>query len=113
MGEEQALDIFGSETFVFELREEFLNKVVDIEFCCCGHVKKAVKGVLVEVGKDFIQLVARAADEPIIVILFGADNQQFDEEIYKIIIPISHICSVEDPCKPCKCHDETCAEDQK
>ncbi len=109
MGEDQALDIFGSETFVYELKEEFLNKVVNVEFCCCGHVKKAIKGILVEVGKDFIELVPRD-DEPIKVLLFGDDNQVFDEEIYKIIIPISHICSVEDPCKPCKCNDEKCEE---
>ncbi len=109
MADDQALDIFG-ETFVFELREEFLNRIVNVEFCCGGHVKKAVEGRLVEVGRDFIELVA--VDEAIEVILFGDDNQQFIERVLKIIIPIDHICSVEDPCKKKK-HDPCDDDDPK
>lgn len=108
MADDQALDIFG-ETFVFELREEFLNKIVNVEFCCGDHVKKAVEGRLVEVGKDFIELVAE--EEAIEVILFGDDNQQFKERVRKIIIPIERICSVEDPCR--KKHDPCDEDDHK
>lgn len=105
---EEALDIFGSETFVYELKEEFLKKIINVEFCCGSHVKKAVKGLLVEVGRDFIELV-EPDDHPITVILFGDDNQIFEENVTKILIPIDHICSVEDPCKKCKpCEDEKC-----
>ena len=69
-------------------------------------LKKAIKGILVEVGRDFIELVARE-DRSIHIILFGDDNQITIEHVYKIIIPIDHICSVEDPCKKCKpCEDE-------
>ncbi len=104
MAEEKALDLFG-ETFLFELKEEFLNKIVNVEYCCCAHVKKAVKGILVEVGRDFIELVARE-DRSIHIILFGDDNQKYVEHVQKIIIPIDHICSVEDPCKKvCKCEE--------
>ncbi|MGD0152841.1 MAG: hypothetical protein ABSC17_03620 [Thermacetogeniaceae bacterium] len=106
MADDQALDLFG-ETFVFELKEEFLNKIVNVEFCCGGHVKKAVGGRLVEVGRDFIELVA--VEETLDVILFGNANEQFTEHVGKIIIPIDHICSVEDPCKKKKhepCDDE-------
>jgi len=108
MAEDQALDLFP-ESFVFELREEFLNKIINVEFCCGSHVKKAVKGVLVEVGRDFIELV-EPDNHPIHVILFGDDNQKFVEHVVKMLIPISHICSVEDPCqkkrKPCQeCDD--------
>jgi hypothetical protein len=111
MAEEKALDLFASETLVFELREEFLNKQVNVEFCCGEHVKKAVGGSLVEVGRDFIELV-RTDDHAITVILFGDDNQKYRELDERIIIPLDRVCSVEDPCKPCKnpcqkdpCHD--------
>jgi hypothetical protein len=103
--EEKAFDLFG-ETLVYELREEFLNKQVNVEFCCGAHVKKAIGGRLVEVGRDFIELV-RSDDHAITVVLFGDDNQKYRELDEKIIIPLDHVCSVEDPCKPCKdpCHD--------
>ncbi len=115
MAEEKALDIFG-ETFVYELKEEFLNKQVNVEFCCGAHVKKAIGGRLVEVGKDFIELV-RTDDNAIVVILFGDENQKYRELDEKIIIPLDHVCSVEDPCKPCKpckdpCHDPYAAEEK-
>jgi hypothetical protein len=115
MADEKALDIFG-ETFVYELKEEFLNKQVNVEFCCGAHVKKAVGGRLVEVGKDFIELV-RTDDHAIVVILFGDDNQKYRELDEKIIIPLDHVCSVEDPCKPCKppkdpCHDPYAAGEE-
>lgn len=115
MAEEKALDIFG-ETFVYESKEEFLNKQVNVEFCCGAHVKKAIGGLLVEVGKDFIELV-RTDDNAIVVILFGDENQKYRELDEKIIIPLDHVCSVEDPCKPCKpckdpCHDPYAAEEK-
>jgi hypothetical protein len=108
MAEEKALEIFG-ENFVYELREEFLNKRVNVEFCCGSHVKKAIGGRLVEVGRDFIELV-RSDDDAIVVILFGDDNQKYRELDEKIIIPLDHVCSVEDPCRPCKdpCHKDPC-----
>jgi hypothetical protein len=103
MAEDTTLDLFGG-TFLYELKQEFLNQLVDVEFCCCGHVKKAVGGILSKVGNDFIELVADS--EAIQVILFGDDNQTFTERTLKIAIPIDRICSVEDPCRkkkdPCK-----------
>ncbi|MGD0622000.1 MAG: hypothetical protein ABSA82_06015 [Thermacetogeniaceae bacterium] len=114
MAEEKALELFGSETLVFELKEEFLNKQVNVEFCCGQHVKKAVGGRLVEVGRDFIELV-RTDDQAITVILFGDDNQKYQELDEKIIIPLDRVCSVEDPCKPCHkepCHEPDVAEEE-
>jgi hypothetical protein len=107
MGDDNTLDMFG-ETFVFELKEEFLNRVVNVEFCCGDHVKKAKNGRLIEVGKDFIELVAD--DEAIEVILFGEEKQIDEERVAKIIIPIDHVCSVEDPCRK-KC--DPCQDDAK
>ena len=75
-----------AESFIFELKEEFKGHVVDVEFCC-DHVKKAVGGRLVEVGRDFIELV-KVDHHPIIIILFGDDNQEHKELYNKIIIPI-------------------------
>jgi hypothetical protein len=111
MADEKALDLFG-ENLVYELKEEFLNKLVNVEFCCGSHVKKAVGGRLVEVGCDFIELV-RTENNAIAVILFGDDNQKFTELDEKIIIPLNHVCSVEDPCKPCKPCKDPCKDPYK
>jgi hypothetical protein len=117
MADEKALELFGSrDSFVSALREEFLNKRVNVEFCCGSHVKKAIGGRLVEVGCDFIVLT-RTDDNAIVVVLFGDDNQKYRELDEKIIIPIDHVCSVEDPCKPCKpckdpCHDPYAAGEE-
>jgi hypothetical protein len=117
MDEEKALGFGGcGETFVNELKEEFLGKQVNVEFCCGSHVKKAIGGLLAEVGCDFIELV-RTDTNVIAVILFGDDNQKYKELDEKIIIPITHVCSVEDPCKPCPpckdpCKDPYAAEEE-
>jgi hypothetical protein len=100
MGDDKKLDVFGG-TFALELKEEFLNQIVNVEFCCGAHVKKALDGRLTEVGRDFI--VIEADDEAIKVILFGDSAEIETERVTKIIIPIDHVCSVEDPCR--KKHD--------
>lgn len=99
MGDDKALDFFA-EAFICELREEFLHKVVTVEFFCGQCCKKAKKGVLVKVGKDFIVLVRRDG-RAIKVITFGEKGPIDKERVEKIIIPIKQVCSVEipDPCE--------------
>jgi hypothetical protein len=92
---------FFCENIVSKLRKEFLNKPVNVEYCCGTHVKKAIGGILAKVGCDLIELV-RSDDRAITIILFGDYNQRYRELEERIIIPLHYICSVEDPCRPCK-----------
>ncbi len=81
------------ENFVFELKEEFLGRHVNVDYVGNGAVFRATGGKLVEVGEDFIEIVGKIT---VVIIVAGIPNP-FKKSASKIIIPILRIVDVQKP----------------
>ncbi|MFW6035304.1 MAG: hypothetical protein ACOCRZ_03520 [Halothermotrichaceae bacterium] len=99
------------DTFQRKLKETYLEELVTVEFCCCGFLKK-VTGCFVDLGTDFMELIAtpNSTDGMTIDIYPPGNGSVPSETAFRIVIPLDRVCAVESPdadlCPPPFCDED-------